>query len=445
MDLLFIIIFFIFPILIFKYMHKIGIDFFTISIPSFLVVSIFIFAYIGVLPLYFGWDEYRFNLGVTNKEILFKVFLFNCFTILGILFGFHFSKKFLKLDFNLTIENISSISKKDKIFLFYLLVFCFIIFLIYLSKINEIALFVRISEGYIGAEISRFNIVRSNMTNAFEGKYHWYSLVMHHILLVITLVFFISFLQKQRYAIILFIISFLLISFITIMTTEKAPFFWLVISFFITYIIVKYNSKIPIKKTIYFSIIIFISLILLYYFMMYSDTPNGFLYSIKALFSRIFAASIQPAYHYLEFFPQHHDFLYGKSFPNPNNMFPFETFYLTQEIMNFAQPKQFAYGIIGTMPTVFWAEAYSNFGLLGIFIVPFIIGIIVWAVQYYISKSENSPIKIALYVWLILHFKDLSTTGFSGFIIDFYMIFTIGLFSIYILFDNYYKRRKCIE
>jgi len=119
---------------------------------------------------------------------------------------------------------------------------------------------------------------------------------------------------------------------------------------------------------------------------------------------------------------------------------PFETFELTKEIMNFAQPENLANGLIGTMPTVFWAEAYANFGIIGIFIIPFIVGIVVWIFQYCINKFENTPIKVALYVWLILHFKNLSISGFSDFIVDFYLIFTVGIVVITKLFYDRVSR-----
>ncbi len=91
------------------------------------------------------------------------------------------------------------------------------------------------------------------------------------------------------------------------------------------------------------------------------------------------------------------------------------------------------------MPTIFWAEAYANFGLIGVYVIPFIIGIIVWIISFLMTKISNTPIKIALYIWLILHFKDLSITGFSGYIIDFYLIFTVGVFLPLIFFKTKYQ------
>ena len=62
-DILFIVSFIIFPILCIKYMHKIGLNIFTILIPSILISSTFFFAYLGVFPLYFFMAKYQILLG----------------------------------------------------------------------------------------------------------------------------------------------------------------------------------------------------------------------------------------------------------------------------------------------------------------------------------------------------------------------------------------------
>lgn len=441
-DALFIISFIFFPILCIKYMHKIGLNIFTISIPTILICSIFVFAYIGVFPLYFEWDSYRVSLGITDKDIIFKIFLFNCISILGLLIGFNFSKNILKLNINFSTNNISNISKLDFIFLIIVFVFCFIVFLIYLSKIQEIAIFLKFKEIYLGYSTNKIDFIRSNMTNSFSGKYHWYNLFMNNILLVVTLSFFIDLLKNgnktnSKIKVFLFIISLFLTIFISSMAIEKAPLILLLISLFLAYIIVNNNGRINIKYMISFLIFLILLLTILYYYVywyQYTFEYNFILHSFKTVLSRIFTGSIQPAYHYLEFFPINHDFLYGRSFPNPQGIFPFQPFNLTEEIMNFAQPENIKSGIVGTMPTIFWAEAYANFGFIGVLIIPFIIGIIIWIVSFLIAKLHNTPIKIALYVWLILHFRKLSESGFSGYIIDFYFIFTVGLFLSFILF-----------
>ncbi len=81
LDILFVVLFFIFPFIVFKYMDTIGYNIFTISVPVFLIISMFVYAYSGLLPLYFGWDEYRYNMGVQDRALIFQVLIFSIISI----------------------------------------------------------------------------------------------------------------------------------------------------------------------------------------------------------------------------------------------------------------------------------------------------------------------------------------------------------------------------
>ena len=218
------------------------------------------------------------------------------------------------------------------------------------------------------------------------------------------------------------------------MATEKGPFAQILIGLLLVYGITLLKGKIPIKATIILVVVLFSSLIVFYIF--FTDSEDAFS-AFGSIFSRALAGSIQPAYHYLEFFPHHQDFLMGRSFPNPGGILPIEPYKMTIEVMNWVDPND--YGIVGTMPTVFWAEAYANFGILGVVFVPFVIGVVVYTVYYFVDKIENTPIKIGFFVWLMQHFKSLSVTGFSGYLIDFYLIAVGFVLILSIAFANRFK------
>jgi hypothetical protein len=192
----------------------------------------------------------------------------------------------------------------------------------------------------------------------------------------------------------------------------------------------------PITSIVKIFIALLFFLVIFYLNFMGSD---NLLDAILQIFSRTFTGSIQPAYHYLEIFPNNEDFLFGRSFPNPMGIMPFEHYKLAEEVMNWKFTNLSELGIVGSMPTVFWAEAYANFGISGVFIVPFLLGIIVWIASYSVNKFENTPFKVGLLVWLIIHFKGLSITGFSGYIFDFYLIFVIIFVIVSISLANYLK------
>ena len=82
------------------------------------------------------------------------------------------------------------------------------------------------------------------------------------------------------------------------------------------------------------------------------------------------------------------------------------------------------------MPTIFWGEMYANFGFIGVIVTPFIVGAVLYAVSYMIGLMGNTPIKIGLLVWLMLHYRALAATGLSGYIFDTYLL---GIFSVVFL------------
>lgn len=413
LDIFFIILFFTFPFIIAKIMNSIGLNIFKINIPSFVIISMFVYAYSGIFILYFGLDEYRYSMGVTDKLIVFRVYVFSTISIVGLVAGFTYSKYILTLKNNINNIPVRCLSSKELSLIFLLVLFCFSVLFIYIYKLPSIALFVALTDGTNEAKIAR-----SLMGNDFLGKYHWYYVVIYDLFKLLTFALFCAYLiTRKKIVLFLFIITFLGSSFTAILATEKAPFVEILLGLFLTYAITKLKGKIPIYTTIIFFIIIFSILITFYIsFMGSNDVSSAFL----SIFSRALAGSIQPAYHYLEFFPAVHDFLGGRSFPNPGGLMPFEPFRMTVEVMNWVNPND--KGIVGSMPTVFWGEAYANFGFLGVLIIPFFLGVILYIIDFYINKLENTPIKIALYVWLILHLKHISTGGFSGFFVDFYLI-----------------------
>lgn len=430
LDILFVILFFTFPFIVFKYIDTIGHNIFTISVPVFLIISMFVYAYSGLLPLYFGWDEYRYNMGVQDRALIFQVLIFSIISIVGLLAGFTYAKVVLRMKRFQKFDHIRQISRKEFLVLAGLTAFCFFVLFVYLSKVPNIAILVALSDGTNDAKLAR-----SLMGNDFDGKYHWYSIIMHDLFNIVTFTLFSAFLlTKKKIIFFLFLMAFLGSSFAAVMATEKAPFAQILIGLLLVYGITLLKGKVPVKVTIILLVVLFSSLIAFYIFFMGS---SNVLSAFASIFSRAFAGSIQPAYHYLEFFPNHQDFLMGRSFPNPGGILPIEPYRMTVEVMNWVNPND--KGIVGSMPTVFWAEAYANFGVLGVILVPFVIGVVLYAVYYLVDKIENSPLKIGFFVWLMQHFKNLSVTGFSGYLIDFYLVALVFILVLSISIANRFK------
>jgi oligosaccharide repeat unit polymerase len=316
---------------------------------------------------------------------------------------------------------INDISNSQTKRLYIITSICILVLVLYLNKVGfeNIALFSAI--GIIDSKAS--DVLRSGMSNAFEGKYHWYYLFMNRILLLCTFIFYVkSLINPIRFNRFLFSFVFFITVFSLIVSTEKGPVAFFLIALFFINTIVKRNGIIPVKAL--FSVLSVIVLILTGFYFLFMHVDN-FGEAFSSVFSRTLTGQIEPAYHYLEFFPNVHPFLYGRSMTNPMSIFPFESYNIAQEVMAWYNDSQLVTGIVGSMPTIFWGELYANFGFYGIIFFTPIIGFILYVIDVYVSAFKLTPASIALYVWLCMYFFNLNGTGITNYLFDIYLFFIV--------------------
>lgn len=416
MTLTFLFLFFFTPILSLFLLRLAGERLNQVSIVNITTVAIYLFSVLGTFVLFFRLDEYSYNIGVQDPILVLLVVFYSAINIVFFLFGVIFLRKIVGFGVvpfrSYEIRSISWIQSKLLLLVF---IFCIVVLINYLRQLDQIALIVALTDGANSAKEAR-----SAMGNSFPGKYHWYKLVIHDLGNLVTFTSFaIWLIRKRAKDALLLITAFSYSVFVAIMATEKGPIAWLLIGLFMVYFLVRSNGFIPFKKLIPFTFLIVGLLIISYIYFMGSEDVGS---ALGSVFSRAFSGSILPAYFYLEFFPEHQEYLLGRSFPNPGGLMPYEPYRYTIEVMNWLFSDLVGTGVVGTAPTVFWGEAYANFGPLGIPIVAFIIGCLIALVSYLVSKLEINPLTIGFFVWLILIFKDLSVTGFSDYLYNIYII-----------------------
>lgn len=434
LEIAFLFLFFSSPLFIFYLLKIAGEKINKISIVNVTTVSIYIFSFLGTLPLFFMMDEYRVATGVTDRETVFLTLTCSFVNIIFFLSGVIFIRKILRLNpLQIVSSRISGLSAGQKFITLCFFAFVCLILFIYIKKVGEIALFTAIQQGAAEAAIAR-----SNMGNNLGGGgYHWYYLVLHNIGFLLTLNFYAIFIiNKNVINLFLFIISFLVSSFIATMATEKAAFIGLLMALVMMHYLVKANGLLPKKSLIALGVVVISFLIIFYIIFMGSSTV---LDAFSSIISRAFSGSISPAYFYLQYFPGAQEFLVGRTFPNPGGFLPYTPVRYTVEVMNWVFPEMLSGQVVGSMPTVFWGEAYANFGFLGIPIIGLIMGVVVALVSYLFSRLELNTMTVAFFVWLIFHFKTLAITGFSGFLYDFHLIFMSIVLFVVLLGNGKFK------
>lgn len=410
-DLLFSAAFIGVPIMAHRALPYAGVSLSRLSIPSLLVVFYIAVAYAGILPLYFGWDVGRAAMGVVDQELLLLLFGYTTLALILVIAGFVFAYQVIGLRAHSACEGVVKAPLPMERGLFIVLtVVCIGVLILYLNRVPSIAIFL-----VLKGEIVKAAVSRSQMGNAFEDAYWRYQLFFGPLLTMCCVYFFIDARCSQsRMARVMFVIAVMAATFSSVMAIEKYPFINLIVALYLAHVVLHDRRYVQPALKYVAIVALFLALAIYLAFMGLQDVVTG----AEALLSRILTGGIAPAYFYLELFPGTIDFIYGASMPNPGGVLPFQSFPLTMEMMRYIDPQSARLGIVGSAPTVFWAELYANFGFLGVLVFPFVIGLGIYLLQHILQQFVVTPTSLAALILLALHYKELASTGPSSYLFD---------------------------
>jgi len=355
------------------------------------------------------------------------MFFYSAISIILIALGFLFCAKVIGLRSIQQSVVKNGLSQQGFFIVIGLIGICTVVLCLYIRQIPGIPIIALLTDGILQAKI-----LRSAATNDFSGHYYRYGLFIDVLLPFLTFVLFSNALTRHsRLAWISFLLTCFLAFFVAVMLTMKAKAIWLILGLLFTYCLTK-ATTIQVR---YLFGVGFVSLILLVFmyinFMGMHDRPISEV--ISAIFSRTFTGQITPAYFYLEMFPGIKDYLLGRSFPNPGGVFPWEHYRITVEVMNYMVPSLVKRGIVGSAPTVYWAEIYANFGPAAPFVVAPVLSFFLYTINWFITRLKSSPVQVALISWLSIHLMKIASTGLSNYIFDLEM-YTVIFIAIFLLF-----------
>jgi hypothetical protein len=388
-----------------------GISWRRFSIPSLLIVVYVIVAYIGILPLYFGLDESRLALGVVDRSIIARMLEYSAVTLLLIVGGYVFSCQCLRLKCEAVgVRGLQPTQFAERLVFILVLIVSIGVLLLYLKMVSSIAVL-----SAVHGQLKAAAVARMQMSTTFSGKYWRYHIFFGPMLQLCSVFFFADYRVSRKFASgLLFIGAFAVAAFASLMTLEKGPFVELLFALYLTYAITRGgNYWQPAAK--YLAIVVIVGLAAMYMvFMGVGSLGEGL---SQAAF-RIFTGQITPAYFYLQIFPRVHEYLYGASFPNPGGVLPFTSFDLAKYVSGYMYPIETRMGLVGTAPTAFWGEMYADFGVLGVLIAPFPVGVVIYGVHYLFSKCVPTATTVAASVLVATHFATLARTSVSGYLVD---------------------------
>jgi oligosaccharide repeat unit polymerase len=392
--------------------------------------------FIGAVVLNIIYINYYYEIGVyNNKFLLFNVWAYASAGLFLIPIGMLVSntmlryrpKKELRYFHNINL-NIKSIDYKNNIiFLLYILLFStsLLMLLIYRIKIGGT---LPIEHVFSGLDARALAALRSDASNNFKGRYWLYMLFIKELPLILLVITFYlkDYAKKYKY---LFYIILLYSMFVSIMDFQKAP----ILKIITLLLLVKIFKDGYINKRIFIIVgSLSVALVLLMYIFFMGASDKSFLELLSLPLSRIFIGNIEPFY-WWQLFQEHNGYIYGTSFPNPGGIFPFEWRKITVEINNFAHPELVSMGIVGSMPTVFFASWFINFGMIMALFSMLFFGFLIQTIDIILIRKLNKNKNIYYMVMMIVlmfYFGQFAERSFEGLIFDpsFYMPILLLLF-----------------
>lgn len=410
-----------------------GVKLLRISIPSVVFVSFIAYAYIGFL-LQYSLHQEQFQ-GDIDREWMPILFFYSSVSLLLLTLGFFIASWRKNIHPKIVVNN--SITKGlgrsgMRVVIGLFLICCFML-LLYIKFLPEIPLMAAVRGDNRAAVYLRITTMTSNVLSGPFKSSHYRVFTFFIMSFLTYLLLAHALVVRTRTSWVLMVIVSCVAFFASIVDTGKGQLMLLILGLFMTYL-VALNKKIRLTHVFFVcAVLLVILLITISHFMVVGESSVDEM--LAGIITRITMGAIVPAYNCLEIF-QNHDFLFGRSFPNPRGILPFEQYNLDVEVWQHINPSA-GPDTLYSAPGVFWSELYANFGPVGIFTVPVLLGILFYLVQSKLTKLPNHPAKVAIIVWVSIRFSLISQRGASFLLADTDLFAVLIVAFIILIVDRY--------
>jgi len=369
--------------------------------PSFLgayILSFYALNFIGLAILYFHLDTYRWEIGIRDRVLISKMLIFSILAFVTVVTTYVF---FNPRSARPNVRNIS-VTKQEKYLAIGLFLFSAFVVFQYVRGLEGIALFLALSGDFDSALVAR-----SDMSNNFGGL-HWFRIGLMQIPIIL---YYFAYLTLPRSSVLqkaLLVGLFGVVSVVLALSTEKFAVIQFIVG--LLFLRIKYVRKLSIGGLLAWGSAL-IAIIGFFYMAFAGISDPSEVFRVAA--SRILTGSIGTAHFYLEYFPDMHPYLFGRSLPNPLGIFPWEPFSPAVEIMNWKFPIFLQKGVTGSSPSTFWAEGYANLGIVGVVIAALYIGTLLAFSQRVFNQYSNFVFIRAVEGWFFTFIFAVNISGVS--------------------------------
>ncbi len=217
----------------------------------------------------------------------------------------------------------------------------------------------------------------------------------------------------------------------------KSPVFWFFLRYLFLYVLV--NSVIKRKYLYLAGGVTLCLMIAVYVFLL--KLPIETIFRINSgIMGRIFLSQSAGTYCSFEYFPSIHNYLGFSSFSSWfTTLFGIEHSERSARIcMEIFNPKGVADGVAGVMNSLFIAEAWANWGLIGVLIAPLIVGIFIHVLFFSLIKLPKHPIVIGFVTYFCTAIPI--TGGINDFVYPVSIVLMIVILYLLFYFAQFFRR-----
>lgn len=364
------------------------------------IISFVALNYIGLLILFFQLDDYRFDIGVNNPELITWMLIYSiiAFTCVSVTYLSLYKVKNFK-----TASPVRASPEENLLVISILLLTVFSVMQI-MSRSGSVALIVALSSS---AEVNEIMLARSDMGNNNSNN-HWIRIATNQMPMIIFYYFYLKQVGSSAVFRVSLFAGFIAVCVVLTLSTAKFAIIQFLLG--IVFLQWKYIRPLSVRKILVRGAAVFSMIILMYMtFAAVSDVQVA----MRIALSRMLTGSIAPAHFYLEFFPQVESYLHGRSLPNPMGIFPWQPYNLTTEVMYWKFPRFADLGIVGSSPTTFWGEGYANLGTAGVILASVYLGTFIATSQHVFDRYNRFLFIRAVEGWVFCYIFAANISGIS--------------------------------
>ncbi|MGA5690537.1 oligosaccharide repeat unit polymerase [Cytobacillus pseudoceanisediminis] len=149
---------------------------------------------------------------------------------------------------------------------------------------------------------------------------------------------------------------------------------------------------------------------------------------------RLIFAQIAPTFLHFDLYGHLLPFLNGKSLPIITDLFDMDQVRSARVVMETVFPEKVEAGTAGVLNTLYIAEAYANFGYLGVIVSTIYIAALVQILYIVFVRLPKNPVFLCLFIYFTINIPRTLVGGFADFLFNPIWVLMTGLFVGILLF-----------